>query len=161
MTVAVKEGRFAPNVAYVAGKPVEFCALPLTMYDQTTPFDSMSALLENFYAEKDALSRIRQKSSDLRRIVQTALERDVKKYDLQLRQMKDTEKRDTYRTYGELLNAYGYGAAPGAKSLTVQNYYTDEEVTIPLDETLSATENAKRYFEKYNKLKRTYEALSD
>lgn len=161
MTVAVKEGRFAPNVAYVAGKPVEFCALPLTMYDQTTPFDSMSALLENFYAEKDALSRIRQKSSDLRRIVQTALERDVKKYDLQLRQMKDTEKRDTYRTYGELLNAYGYGAAPGAKSLTVQNYYTDEEVTIPLDETLSATENAKRYFEKYNKLKRTYEALSE
>lgn len=161
MTVAVKEGRFAPNVAYVAGKPVEFCALPLTMYDQTTPFDSMSVLLENFYAEKDALSRIRQKSSDLRRIVQTALERDVKKYDLQLRQMKDTEKRDTYRTYGELLNAYGYGAAPGAKSLTVQNYYTDEEVTIPLDETLSATENAKRYFEKYNKLKRTYEALSE
>lgn len=161
MTVAVKEGRFAPNVAYVAGKPVEFCALPLTMYDQTNPFDSMSALLENFYAEKDALSRIRQKSSDLRRIVQTALERDVKKYDLQLRQMKDTEKRDTYRTYGELLNAYGYGAAPGAKSLTVQNYYTDEEVTIPLDETLSATENAKRYFEKYNKLKRTYEALSE
>lgn len=161
MTVAVKEGRFAPNVAYVAGKPVEFCALPLTTYDQTTAFDSMSVLLENFYAEKDALSRIRQKSSDLRRIVQTALERDVKKYDLQLRQMKDTEKRDTYRTYGELLNAYGYGAAPGAKSLTVQNYYTDEEVTIPLDETLSATENAKRYFEKYNKLKRTYEALSE
>lgn len=160
MTAAVREERFAPNVAYVAGKPVEFCALPLTMYDRTVPFDSMSALLETFYAEKNTLSRIRQKSSDLRRIVQTALERDVKKYDLQLRQMKDTEKRDTYRIYGELLNTYGYSAAPGAKSLTVLNYYTDEEMTIPLDETMSATENAKRYFEKYNKLKRTYEALS-
>lgn len=160
MTAAVREERFVPNVAYVSGKPAEFCALPLTMYDRTVAYDSMSALLEAFYAEKNTLSRIRQKSSDLRRIVQTALERDVKKYDLQLRQMKDTEKRDTYRIYGELLNTYGYSAAPGAKSLTVLNYYTDEEMTIPLDETMSATENAKRYFEKYNKLKRTYEALS-
>lgn len=160
MTAAVREERFVPNVAYVSGKPAEFCALPLTMYDKTVAYDSMSALLEAFYAEKNTLSRIRQKSSDLRRIVQTALERDVKKYDLQLRQMKDTEKRDTYRIYGELLNTYGYSAAPGAKSLTVLNYYTDEEMTIPLDETLSATENAKRYYEKYNKLKRTYEALS-
>lgn len=160
MTAAVKEERFVPNVAYVSGKPAEFCALPLTMYDETVPFDSMSALLETFYAEKNTLSRIRQKSSDLRRIVQTALERDVKKYDLQLHQMKDTEKRDVYRIYGELLNTYGYSAAPGAKSLTVLNYYTDEELTIPLDETMSATENAKRYYEKYNKLKRTYEALS-
>lgn len=160
MTAAVREERFVPNVAYVSGKPAEFCALPLTMYDKTVAYDSMSALLEAFYAEKNTLSRIRQKSSDLRRIVQTALERDVKKYDLQLRQMKDTEKRDTYRIYGELLNTYGYSAAPGAKSLTVLNYYTDEEMTIPLDETMSATENAKRYYEKYNKLKRTYEALS-
>lgn len=160
MTAAIREERFIPNVAYVSGKPAEFCALPLTMYDETVAYDSMSALLEAFYAEKNTLSRIRQKSSDLRRIVQTALERDVKKYDLQLRQMKDTEKRDTYRIYGELLNTYGYSAAPGAKSLTVLNYYTDEEMTIPLDETLSATENAKRYYEKYNKLKRTYEALS-
>lgn len=160
MTAAVREERFVPNVAYVSGKPAEYCALPLTIYDKTVAYDSMSALLEAFYAEKNTLSRIRQKSSDLRRIVQTALERDVKKYDLQLRQMKDTEKRDTYRIYGELLNTYGYSAAPGAKSLTVLNYYTDEEMTIPLDETMSATENAKRYFEKYNKLKRTYEALS-
>ena len=63
-----------------------------------------------FYAEKNTLTRIRQKSSDLRRIVQTALEREIKKYDLQLAQMKDTEKREKYRIYGELLNTYGYSA---------------------------------------------------
>ena len=40
------------------------------------------------------------------------------------------------------------------------NYYTNEEITIPLDETLTPMENAKKYFEKYNKLKRTFEALS-
>ena len=57
-------------------------------------FDSISRLLEQYYAEKSTHTRIRQKSSDLRKIVQTALERNVKKYDLQLRQMKDTEKKD-------------------------------------------------------------------
>lgn len=151
---------FSPNIAYENGKPAEFCALPLTLYQDTVSYPSMSALLEHYYAEKNTLTRIRQKSTDLRRIVQTALERNVKKYDLQLRQMQDTEKRDTYRIYGELLNTYGYNAAPGAKSLEALNYYTNEMITIPLDPTLSPTENAKRYFDRYGKLKRTYEALT-
>lgn len=51
---------------------------------------------------------MRQKSSDLRRIVSTALERDRKKYNIQLKQMKDTEKKDKYKVYGEILTAYGY-----------------------------------------------------
>ena len=129
--------------------------------DHLSYYDSMSCLLENFYAEKNTLTRIRQKSADLRRIVQTALERNIKKYDLQLRQMKDTEKRESYRVYGELLNTYGYSAPAGAKSIEVVNYYTNEPLTIPLDPTLSATENAKKYFDKYGKLKRTYEALAE
>lgn len=160
MVNAVKEERFAPNIAYTSGRPAEFCALPLKMYGNTVSYGTMSELLETYYAEKEALTRIRQKSADLRHIVQTALERNVKKYDLQLRQIQDTEKRDTYRIYGELLNTYGYGAQPGAKSLEALNYYTNENITIPLDPTLSTTENAKKYFDKYNKLKRTYEALS-
>ena len=181
MAEAIRQERFSPNIAYTDGSPVEFCALPLTMYgygrqdapstdsvnpgekpagDYTVPYSSMSALLEHYYAEKNVLTHIRQKSADLRRIVQTALERNVKKYDLQLRQMKDTEKRDTYRVYGELLNTYGYSAEPGAKSLQALNYYTDETVTIPLDPTLSAKENAQKYFDRYGKMKRTYEALS-
>lgn len=161
MTEAIRSERFAPNIAYAAGRPVEYCALPLTMYGgDTVAYATMSELLEAYYAEKEILTRIRQKSSDLRHIVQTALERTAKKYDLQLRQMQDTEKRDTYRIYGELLNTYGYSARPGAESLEVLNYYTNENVTIPLDPLLSATENARKYFDRYNKLKRTYEALS-
>ena len=161
MLTAIKEERFCPNIAYESGKPAEFSALPLTGYSVTKVFPSMSSLLESYYAEKNTLTRIRQKSSDLRRIVQTALERNVKKYDLQLRQIKDTEKRETYRLYGELLNTYGYGAEPGAKYLDALNYYTNETVRIPLDSTLTASENAQKYYDKYNKLKRTYEALSE
>ena len=160
----ITEEHFAPCIAYDGKKPVEFAAIPLTLYESgqnLVSCESMSSLLETYYAEKNALTRIHQKSADLRRIVQTALERNVKKYDLQIRQMQDTEKREKYRIYGELLNTYGYSAQPGDKSIEVINYYTNEPLTIPLDETLSATDNAKKYFEKYNKMKRTYEALTE
>lgn len=165
LTSQVKSGDFTPTIAYTGNRPAEYAAIPLTLYstgaDRLVSYSSISTLLEHFYAEKNALTRIRQKSADLRRIVQTALERDIKKYDLQLRQMKDTEKRDTYRIYGELLNTYGYGVEPGAKSMEALNYYTNEMITIPLDPTLTTTENAKKYFDKYAKMKRTYEALSE
>ncbi len=163
MMTQVARGDFAPAVVYDGREPVEYASLPLTLYAGKTSkrYDSVSALLEQYYAEKSALTRIRQKSADLRRIVQTALERNIKKYDLQTRQMKDTEKRDKYKVYGELLNAYGYNVEPGAKSMEALNYYTNEMITVPLDETLTPQENAKKYFDKYGKLKRTYEALSE
>ncbi len=165
MILQIKSGKFAPHIAYTRNTPVEFAALPLTMYsqgdDHIVEYDSMSLLLEHYYAEKNTLTRIRQKSADLRKIVQTALERNIKKYDLQLRQIKDTEKRDTYRIYGELLNTYGYGVEPGTKSMEALNYYTNEMITIPLDPDMTPQENAKKYFDKYGKLKRTYEALSE
>ncbi|MBR4082823.1 MAG: NFACT family protein [Lachnospiraceae bacterium] len=161
----VQNGAFSPHIAYTGKQPVEFAALPLTLYsagnDKLVPYDTMSLLLEQYYAEKSTLTRIRQKSADLRKIVQTALERNIKKYDLQLRQMKDTEKRDTYRIYGELLNTYGYGIASQSKSMEALNYYTNEMITIPLDPDLTPQENAKKYFDKYSKMKRTYEALAE
>lgn len=158
----VKNREFTPAIIYENNAPVDFTVLPCISYPKESqkPFSSVSVLLETYYAEKSTVTRIRQKSVDLRRIVQTALERNIKKYDLQIRQMQDTEKKDKYKIYGELLNTYGYGVELGAKSMEALNYYTNEMITIPLDPQLTATENAKKYFDKYGKLKRTYEALS-
>lgn len=154
--------KFCFNVVYENKQPVEYAAIQLSSYaeDQRRCFESVSALLEYYYAEKNVITRIRQRSVDLRRIVQTALERNVKKYDLQMKQLQDTGKREKYRVYGELLNAYGYGVEAGAKSMEALNYYDNQMITIPLDPTLSTGENAKKYFDKYQKLKRTYEALT-
>ena len=123
-------------------------------------FDSMSDLLIGFYNEKKNLSILRSKSSDLTHIVKTMISRNAKKLDLQLKQLKDTEKKDKYQLYGELLNIYGYDAKPGDKEIKVVDYHTEKEITIPLDDTLSALQNAKKYYDRYAKLKRTYEALS-
>ena len=160
----IKNANFSPNIVYRDTEPVEFASVPLTCLDgdgyTVRGFSSISPLLETYYAEKNVLTRIRQKSSDLRRIVQTALERNYKKYDLQLKQLKDTEKRDKYKIYGELLTTYGYELCGGEKELTCLNYYTNEDIRIPLDPQLTAQENSQKYFGKYNKLKRTYEAMT-
>ncbi len=159
----IRELRFFPNIIYKGKEPVEFAAVRLHTYQnyETKAFDSISNVLETYYAVRNVYTRIRQKSSDLRRIVSTALERNRKKYILQQKQLKDTEKRETYKIYGELLNTYGYGLKEGAKSLEALNYYTNEMITIPLNGDLSASENAKKYFDRYGKLKRTYEALTE
>ncbi len=159
----VRSGTFSPVIVYENASPREYACIPLTVYAESKrrDYDSVSVLLHAYYAEKNAITHVRQKSADLRRIVQTALERNVKKYDLQLAQIKDTEKKELYKVYGELLNTYGYGLAPGSKSMEARNYYTGEMITVPLDPLLTPQENAKKYFDKYGKMKRTSEALSE
>ncbi len=158
----LKEAAFTPNILYRKKEPIEFSSFLLTEYSdcEQATFASISEALETYYAARNIYTRIRQKSSDLRRIVHTALERNRKKYALQQKQLKDTDKREKYRIYGELLNTYGYQAQEGAKKIEALNYYTNEMITIPLDEQLSPLENAQKYFERYNKLKRTHEALT-
>lgn len=162
LNTLITDHDYTPNIVYSGDEPKEFSCISLTSYPDCTvkKFDSIFDVLTGYYSEKEKYTRMKQKSSDLRKIVQTALERTSKKYDLQLRQLRDTEKREKFRIYGELTQTYGYNLEPNAKSLTCTNYYTNTEVTIPLDPDKTPLENSKKFFAKYNKLKRTYEALS-
>ncbi|MCQ2493801.1 MAG: NFACT family protein [Lachnospiraceae bacterium] len=163
-SVQINAGEFNPCLVYEGKKPKEFAAVRLSLYNhegaQIVDVESVSALLEQFYREKNVVVHIRQRSADLRHIVQLALERNSKKLDLQLKQLKDTENREKYRLYGELLTAYAYQIKGAQKEVTVDNYYTGEQTVIPMDPQLTASENAQKYYEKYNKQKRTYEALT-
>ena len=157
----IRDGHFEPNIIYKGKEPVEFACFPLSQYQdyRAVSYPSIFPVLETYYAEKNIVTKMRQKTVDLRKIVQNALERNVKKYQLQQKQLKDTEKKEKYRVWGELLNTYGYEVDLGAKSMEALNYYTNEMIRIPLDETMTPQENAKKYFDKYSKLKRTKEAL--
>lgn len=164
MMEQIRGGDFSPNIVYRGSEPVEYGVLEFTQYGPEytfQAFDSVSEMLETYYASRDTITRIRQKSADLRKIVQTALDRNRKKYLLQQKQMKDTAKKEKYKVYGELINAYGYGLPEGSSSFQALNYYTNEEITIPLDPALTPQENSKKYFDRYGKLKRTEEALTE
>ena len=157
----VKNCDFIPTIYEKNGKPEEYGVTILSTYSDctTTSFESISTLLETYYSKKNLYTRMRQKSVDLRKIVTNALERDNKKYNIQLKQLKDTEKKDKFKEYGDLLTTYGYSIKEGSKEFETVNYYNGETVKNTLDPTISPIENAKKYFNKYSKLKRTSEAL--
>ncbi len=160
----VSAGDFAPEIILENAAPKEYAAIPLSLYHNEAlfnvrPFSDISALILSFYQEKEAVTRIRQKSTDLRKIIQGAIERTAKKLDLQLAQLKDTEKKEQFRLYGELLTAYAYQIKQGDKKVTLEDYHTGDPVTITLDPAKTPSENAQRYYEKYNKLKRTAQNL--
>lgn len=169
MTNDIKSGNFEPCIVYKDKEPIEFSALKLESYEDSVDSanytvikkESISEILETYYADKNIYTRIRQKSSDLRKIVNTALERNIKKLDIQQKQLNDTKKRDKYKIYGELIHTYGYGVEEGSSSFEALNFYTNETITVPLDKNLTTAENAKKYFERYNKLKRTYESVTE
>ena len=163
-TGSIIAGHFEPQIYYRGDEPFEFSALPLTIYSsfERRSFDTVSEVLETYYRQKEAVTRIRQRSADLRRITDTAISRTVKKLDLQEKQMKDTEKRDRYRTFGELLRAYAYSIEPGLSCVVLQDYSDDyKDVSIPLDPDLSVSDNANRYYDRYQKLRRTAIALEE
>ena len=157
---------FNPNIIYKGEEALEFSSIRLFSYKSESynevDYTSVSKMLYDYYYAREVFLLNRQKSFDLRKIVNTALERASKKYDLQEKQLQDADKKDIYRVYGDLLNTYGYSLKGGENSFTAENFYdNNNEITVPLDKNKSAKENAKKYYDKYAKLSRTTKALSE
>ena len=157
---AVRTERFEPVMYLRDEVPVEFSALPLETLKaedlEARRYTSVSELLYSYYALRAESSRMRQKSSDLRRLVQNHLERSQRKRILQEKQLADSQKKEKYRVYGDLLNSYAYQIPTGADHYVAENFYDENRpLRIPLDKNLSPAENAKKYFDRYAKLKRT------
>ena len=156
----VRTERFEPVMYLRDEVPVEFSALPLETLKaeglEARRYTSVSELLYSYYALRAESSRMRQKSSDLRRLVQNHLERSQRKRILQEKQLADSQKKEKYRIYGDLLNSYAYQIPTGADHYVAENFYDENRpLRIPLDKNLSPAENAKKYFDRYAKLKRT------
>ncbi len=162
MMAAIREDSYLPSIIFDGGRPVDFAVYEGQMYRDldVKVMGSVSEAVEAFYRERDLYDRARARSADLRRIVANAIERTSKKIDIQSKQVKDTEKADKYRLYGELINTYGYSVKDGSASFEAEDYNTGKTVTVPLDRDLSVHENANKYFERFAKLKRTREAAS-
>lgn len=160
----IRSGSFSPVIYLKNGEPVEFSTVRLGGFASppyaAKEYGSVSALLFDYYELRNSISRIRQKSADLRRLVQNLLDRGQRKYLLQEKQLRDTQKKEKYRVWGDLLNTYGYQLQGGEAELSCENYYDGGKLlNIPLDTQLSASQNAKRYYDRYAKLKRTEEAV--
>lgn len=158
----VRDMNFQPCIFLDAdGKYLEFYAFNLLSYKALSckELPSMSGLLDEFYQTRANTSRVNQKSTDIRKLIQNNIDRCSKKLELQTRQLKDTLDMDKFKIQGELLHGNLFHIQPGMPTTEVFNYYTNENQIIQLDPNLTPAQNAQRYYNKYNKKKRTGVAM--
>lgn len=145
--------------------PIDFYALPLSPYkdEPQKHFDSMSALLEYFYFERSTHFNVSQKTTDIKKLIHTFLDRSVRKKEIQEKALEECEQKEQNKIYGELLTANAYQIPSGAHEFTTMNYYEEScpDITIPMDPRKSAIDNAQYYFKLYNKAKRTEKAATE
>lgn len=125
-------------------------------------FDSISELLDYYYLTRDKLDRIKQKSNDLRKNISIKLDRAQHKLSKQKQEVLNAKKRDKFKIYGELITANIYQLDKGMEEAELDNFYSEdnERIKINLDKNLTPSENAQKYFKRYNKLKTAFEKVS-
>lgn len=134
-----------------------FTAITFSNFQET--FGSLSDLLDYFYQDKAERDRIAQQASDLIHRIQNELEKNKKKLKKQEQELQDTDKAEEFRQKGELLTTYLNQVPNNQDSVELDNYYTGQKVSIPLNKALTPSQNAQRYFKKYQKLKEAVKHL--
>ncbi|WP_423216855.1 Rqc2 family fibronectin-binding protein [Streptococcus equinus] len=137
-----------------------FSAVLFDNSNKEKTFDSLSELLDVFYQDKAERDRVNQQSSDLIHRVQTELDKNIKKLKKQEKELQATENAEEFRQKGELLTTYLSMVPNNQDQVELDNYYTNEKITIALDKSLTPNQNAQRYFKKYQKLKEAVKHLT-
>lgn len=133
--------------------PGDFHVIPLDAYAEKMNFETVSQMMDYYFAHKQSSNRVRQKSTDLKKALSASLNKLYLKKQRLSEDLINAQNSDKYRLYGELLTAGMHLVNPGAEKAVVPNYYDGSQVEIPLDPRYSAAKNAQRYFKKYGKAK--------
>jgi len=162
----VKNGNWNPCVIYdETGYPLDFYVFDVhrKVNGSIKHMNSISEALEEYYAQKDAIDHLKQKTADLYKLISTYLERARRKLEVQQKELAEAENADLYKLYGQLITANLYQLKPGQSEAKVINFYSEnmEEIVIPLDPRLTPIENAQRYFKLYNKAKNAVKVLNE
>lgn len=129
--------------------------------DSSRSFDSLSELLDYYYQDKAERDRVAQQANELIKRVSGELEKNRKKLVKQEEERVATENAEDFRQKGELLTTYLHQVPNNLPSVTLDNYYTGQTIDISLDVTVTPSQNAQRYFKKYQKLKEAVKHLTN
>ena len=147
------------------GEPLDYSYTEIKQYGagyETKVYDSFSALLDEFYLEKEKAQRISTAARDVIKLVKNLKDRTSRRLALRLQDLKKCENREDLRIFGELIKANLYRLKSGDSEAVVENYYDENMslVKIPLNPALSPSKNADRYFKEYKKTYTAAEALN-
>ena len=143
------------------GNKEYFHILPLTHLQVEPIAYPLFEGLEKHFKDMDVKERIKQQTSDLEHYLQQELNKNKTKLNKLEQTLYDSKNSDEYRIKGDLLFASLHLIQKGMKMVVVDNYYDDTKMTIELDERLDGKENAKRYYNKYQKAKNSIQYLNE
>ena len=159
----ILNNEYSPCIIYENNLPVEYCFTPLTHYSKPCiikEFDLLSTMLDVFYEQRDKEARVKQRAADLLKILTHSESRIIKKLEAQRAEIAECDKGVQYKKYGDLITANMYQIKRTDKIVEVTDYdkWNDETgefdtCIIELDNRLSTSANAQRYYKKYNKSK--------
>lgn len=162
---AVKEECFQPIVLAKDEKPFDFTFMPVLQYGPSVElrrYDGFSQMLDDYYAQKEAQERVKQRGQDFIRSVTQARSRTAKKIANQEQDLRNAADRERMRQFGDIITSNFHRMERGQTTLRAQNYYDPEggEVDIPLDPLLTPQQNAAKYYKDYKKAQKAEEMLS-
>lgn len=145
------------------GNYIDFYVTQLNQLENNFSFEvleNIHELMDKYYLEKDKQERIKGRSVNLQKLVITNIDRCIKKENKLNDVLKKCEDKDNFKIKGDLLTSYIYSIKKGDRNFTTFNFFSEkgEEITIPLDENKTPSENIQSYYKKYNKLKKSEES---
>lgn len=159
----VENHTISPTIMYMNGKE-SFYLFPLEhIGGENKTFASLSEMLDRYYFGKAERDRVKQQAFDIERFITNEKEKNEKKIEKLKNTLVEAEKAEELKRFGELLTANLYQGKKGMKEIEVVNYYDElgGTIVIPLDPRKSPSENAQKYFSKYQKAKNAISIVHD
>ncbi|GKU82413.1 NFACT family protein [Niallia sp. NCCP-28] len=159
----IKEAHHNPSIIQTEDKEYFYFQNLLHLKGESKNFSTLSKMLDRFYFGKAERDRVKQQSNDLERFIVNERDKNEKKIKKLKRSLQEAENAEQYQLLGELLTANIYAAKKGMKEIEVANYYhpDGEMVTISLDPRKTPSENAQKYFTRYQKAKNSIDIIKE
>ena len=163
----IRVNRYTPVlVTDENGKPAEYCFFPIAQYGKAVTaetMDSFGALIDRFFAQRDHIDRVKQRAADIFKLLTNAETRLQKKIAQQEKELADCAEKETYKKWGDLVTANIWQLSRGMTEAELVDYETEalDTVRVPLDNRLTPSQNAQRYYKRYNKAKNAEVMLAE
>lgn len=129
----------------------------------TKQLPNACAALDYFYSERDNISRMKQRSADLYKLLLNTTERIARRTEAQKLELAESAKRDELKLKGDLISANLYRIEKGMDSISIENFYDENcpTIEIELDRRLTPSKNMQKYYAEYRKLDTAEKILTE
>lgn len=146
-----------PTLYMVNNTYKDFYCFDINSYEQKMEFNNLNELLDNFIFNKNIFDNLNNKITNIKKVINSVIQKSSKKIEIFKNSLRESENKDIFKLYGDLISANIFMLKGGESSITVQNYFSKnlENITIKLNPKLHASQNIENYYKKYQKLKKS------